>query len=176
VYAANSGGSSIVSPDSDSVSVIATATNPANDTVAATVGVGSNPADVGIMAQEPFATFSAGLQVGLSKNPAQDTFALQSSFTLKSGTSISPLTQLIMLTIGPYSVSFPPFRQGPGGSYTFDGVINGVNLNAVIAPTGTLSYAFDAWATGANLTGIVNPVPVTLTIGEDTGTASVIFH
>jgi hypothetical protein len=59
------------------------------------------------------------------------------------------------------------------------GVINGVNLQAAITPTGTLRYAFVAAAERASLTGTVNPVPVMLTIGGDSGTTSVkalIFH
>jgi hypothetical protein len=43
----------------------------------------------------------------------------------------------------------------------------------VIKRTGTLRYAFHAKAKGADLTGIKNPVQVTLTIGDDSGTASV---
>jgi hypothetical protein len=52
-------------------------------------------------------------------------------------------------------------------------VINGVPLHVVTEPTGTKRYAFDAAAQNANLTGTVNPVPVTLTIGDDGGTVSV---
>ncbi len=57
-------------------------------------------------------------------------------------------------------------------------MIGGVRLEVLIAPTGSLRYALVP-AQDANLTGTVNPVPVTLTIGDDCGTASVtalIFH
>ncbi|MDQ6869337.1 MAG: hypothetical protein M3178_13495 [Pseudomonadota bacterium] len=53
-----------------------------------------------------------------------------------------------------------------------------MRLEVLIAPTGSLRYALVP-AQDANLTGTVNPVPVTLTIGDDCGTASVtalIFH
>jgi hypothetical protein len=48
-----------------------------------------------------------------------------------------------------------------------------VSLQALIIPTGTLRYAFNAVATGANLAGTKNTVPVSLTIGGDSGTTSV---
>jgi hypothetical protein len=57
--------------------------------------------------------------------------------------------------------------------FTFAGVIGGVNLQALILPTGTLRYAFLAAAERASLTGTTNPVPVMLTIGDDSGMTSV---
>jgi hypothetical protein len=48
-----------------------------------------------------------------------------------------------------------------------------VRLEALIKRTGTLRYAFDAKARHANLTGTKNPVPVMLTIGDDSGATSV---
>ena len=65
------------------------------------------------------------------------------------------------------------------GFFIFAGVINGVALQAAIEHTGTLRYAFQAKAVRASFTGTTNPVPVRLTIGNDTGTTSVkalIFH
>jgi hypothetical protein len=52
-------------------------------------------------------------------------------------------------------------------------VIGGVRLEVLIAPTGSLRYALVAAAQDANLTGTKNPVPVSLTTGDDCGTASV---
>jgi hypothetical protein len=49
-------------------------------------------------------------------------------------------------------------------------------VQALIAPTGTLRYAFAAAAEHPNLTGTTNPVPVTLTIGNDSGAVSVKAH
>jgi hypothetical protein len=63
--------------------------------------------------------------------------------------------------------------EGEDGFFTFHGVIDGVRLEVLIKRTGTLRYAFDAKARHANLTRTTNPVPVTLTIGGDSGTASV---
>jgi hypothetical protein len=84
---------------------------------------------------------------------------------------MNPVTEPVTLRI---STTFPPgsFKQ-IGPLFTFAGVINGVNLQALITPTGTLRYAFIAAAQRASLTGTANPVPVTLTIGNNTGTTSV---
>jgi YVTN family beta-propeller protein len=62
------------------VSVIDTATN----TVAATVGVGSFPVGVGIIPDIPFSAFSAKLETEVHGAPNEDSFELQSSFTLGS--------------------------------------------------------------------------------------------
>jgi hypothetical protein len=61
-------------------------------------------------------------------------------------------------------------------TWTKHGVIDGVELGARITPTGTLRYTFDAGAKGADLTGTKNLVPVTLTIGGDSGTTLVKAH
>jgi hypothetical protein len=42
---------------------------------------------------------------------------------------------------------------GEGGLFTFHGVIDGVRLEVLIKPTGTLRYKLQAKATGANLAG-----------------------
>jgi hypothetical protein len=52
-------------------------------------------------------------------------------------------------------------------------VVNGVTRKAAIKSTGTLRYNFQAGAQNASLTGTTNPVPVTLTIGSNSGATSV---
>jgi hypothetical protein len=52
-------------------------------------------------------------------------------------------------------------------------VVDGGPLQVLIEPTGTKRYAMKAEAGHPNLTGTVNPVTVMLTIGNDSGTASV---
>jgi hypothetical protein len=95
--------------------------------------------------------------------------------------AINPLTQAVSFQVGPFSATIPAgqFKQF-GPLFTFTGVISGVNVQALIAPTGTMRYAFVAAAEHPNLTSITkNPVTVMLTIGSDTGTKSVnalIFH
>jgi YVTN family beta-propeller protein len=159
---------------SNNVSVIATATN----TVTATVAVGSGPIGVGIIPPSttvPFLAFSAQLQIAFGRAPNQDAFALESSFTLSStAPAINPVTQPVALQVGTFSTTIPPgsFKK-TGQLFTFAGVVNGVSLQALVTPTGTLRYAFAASAQRASLTGTTNPVPVTLTIGGNSGTTSV---
>jgi hypothetical protein len=114
---------------------------------------------------------------------------LLQSFTLSSTASngIHPLTEPVTLQIGTFTTTIPPgyFKKheheddedkGEDGSFTFHGVIDGVRLKALIKRTGTLRYAFQTKAKGADLTDTKNPVPVTLTIGDDRGTTSVTAH
>jgi hypothetical protein len=135
----------------------------------------------------PFHAFSAKLKIDFGGEPNQDSFELKSSFTLSSTASngIHPLTEPVTLQIGTFSITIPPgsFKKHEGegedehehedGFFSFAGVIHGVSLEAKIKPTGTLRYAFNAEGDGASLTGTTNPVPVTLTIGDDSGTTSV---
>jgi hypothetical protein len=77
--------------------------------------------------------------------------------------------------------SSPPFRSARSGGtraglYAFEGVIDGVRLEAKIEQTGSLRYTFRAEAKGANLSGITNPVQVSLGIGDDVGLTSVKAH
>jgi hypothetical protein len=94
---------------------------------------------------------------------------------------INPATEPVTLRVGIFTTTIPPgfFNEIGQGIFVFHGVIGGVRLKVLIAPTGSLRYALVPAAQNANLTGTVNPVPVSLTIGDDCGTASItalIFH
>ncbi len=160
---------------SSTVSVIGTATN----TVIATVGVGSGPAGVGIVPPPPgvpFLAFNAKLAIQFGSIPTKDAFGLGSNFTLSStAPAINPLSEPVTLQVSSFATTIPPgsFKKQQDGSFAFKGVIDGVNLEALIKRTGTLRYAFQAKATGANLTGTVNTVYATLIIGGDSGATSV---
>ncbi|MGA7384315.1 MAG: beta-propeller fold lactonase family protein [Methylocella sp.] len=159
----------------NNVLVIDTAPN----AVVVTVPVGFCPLGVGIVPPPPgvpFLAFGCQLKIQFGGAPNQDAFNLYSSFTLRStAPGIDPVTEAVTLQIGTFATTIPPgsFTKQPNGSFTFAGVIGGVNLNALIRPAGTLRYAFQAVATGASLTGTVNPVYVTLIIGGDSGATSV---
>lgn len=122
----------------------------------------------------PFAAFSAQLLIQFGNAPNTDLFELSSNFTLGSASNgINPPTEPVTLQVGTFTTTIPSLSFTGAGSFSFQGVINGVDLTVGISPTGTKRYAFTAVATNASLTGTVNPVPVTLTIGADTGTVSV---
>lgn len=121
---------------------------------------------------EPFASFTGKLEVTVSTG----SFDLNSSFTLGTGSNgINPITEDVTLQIGPYSVTIPAdsFTQDKKGAYVFAGTIGGVAVWFRINPVGDNSYTLQAEGSGANLTGISNPVTVTLTIGDDTGSTQI---
>ena len=159
------------------VSVIDTASK---TVVGTSISVGKNPFGVGMgimpPACVPFLAFSAKLDVDLEPNPNEDHFELLSSFTLgPASDGVNPLIEAVALQIGTFTTTVPAgsFKDIGQGIFVFHGVIGGVRLEVLLAPTGSLRYAFVAAAQDANLIGTVNPVPVTLTIGDDCGTASV---
>jgi hypothetical protein len=122
----------------------------------------------------PFLAFSAKLEINLERKPNKDRFELLSSFTLGSASNgINPVTDAVTLEAGTFTTTIPAgsFKEIGLGIFVFHGVIGGVRLEALIAPTGSLRYALVAAAQDANLTGTKNPVPVSLTIGDDCGTA-----
>jgi YVTN family beta-propeller protein len=170
VYVANQG--------SDSVSVIDTA----NLTVVATVSV-TGPGVISIIPPPqavPFQSFSARLDLDLGRKLNHSSFDLRSSFILSSTAKngIHPDTEPVKLQVGPFIATIPAgsFRRCAERSYTFEGVIDGVRLEAKIELRGGYRYEFQAEAKGANLSGTTNPVQVSLGIGGNAGVTSVSAH
>jgi hypothetical protein len=119
----------------------------------------------------PFAAFNAKVEI------EGDQFEVKGSFTLGAGSNgINPPAEDVTLQIGTFSITIPAgsFRQDKKGRFTFEGTINGVALEFVIQPLGGNSFQFEAEGRGANFTGTMNPVTVTLTIGDDSGSTTVI--
>jgi hypothetical protein len=85
---------------------------------------------------------------------------------------------LAKVQIGPFIGTIPvgSFRRHGDGSYTFEGFIDGVQLDARIESTGGLRYIFRTDAKGANLEGMTNPVQVALGVGDNAGLTSVSAH
>jgi hypothetical protein len=135
--------------------------------------------DLVIASVTPFASVAPKLTIstGAVSPPG---FDLKIAFTLASNDSaIFPLSQPVTLTVGSYTVTVPAsaFKQlGKGaktGGYVYTGTVNGVTLSEQLSQTGTNSYLLQVSATGV-APATSNPVAVTLTIGTDFGTASVI--
>jgi Beta-propeller repeat len=123
-----------------------------------------------------FSQFSTKLAI-VSSPPG---FNFNSSFTLGPGGSINPMTDPMTLQVGPpatgYSVTIPPGSfQFVGGNkhYVFSGTIGGATISVNLSPVSATSYTFRGSVAGPNLTGLTNPVSVTLTIGNNTGTTQV---
>jgi hypothetical protein len=119
----------------------------------------------------PFSSFSGKLELDLDAG----SFELNGSFTLGPDGDINPPTEPVSLTIGTYSVTIPAgsfVEHKPG--YAFEAVINGVSLEVLIKFGSTAgSYRFLAEGRGANLKGTTNPVTVTISIGNNTGTTKI---
>ena len=120
----------------------------------------------------PFAAFTAEVEITAGPPPR---FELKGAFTLGTGaTSIDPPSQAVTLKVGTYTVTIPAgsFQAGPKGIFTYEGVINGATLELRIAPKGANAYTIQAEGSGVDLTALTNPVAVTLTVGNNSGTTS----
>jgi hypothetical protein len=133
------------------------------------------PRSVAITPLVPFASSFAKLEI------AKQGFDLNEFFTLGANSNgINPVTENVTLQIGTFSVTIPSgsFRQNHSGRFTFQGVINGLNLQVQITPLGNNIFTFKAEkfkseGIGVDLTGLSNPVDVVLTIGNDSGSTAV---
>jgi len=82
--------------------------------------------------------------------------------------------------VNSFSLTVPAgsFKQvGTQQDFVFGGTINGLNVafTVVAIPGSSNSFGFAALATGVNLKGTANPATVTLKIGQNTGSTSVIY-
>ena len=164
----------VASFNSNSIAVIATTSN----TVLDTIVVGIQPTSVAITpaSSVPFSAFHAKLEIALGPETNDDAFEMKALFTLGADSNgINPLTDSVTLQIGTFSTILPAgsFTKVTKRRFKFEGVINGVAFEAVIQSLGHGRFLFKTEGQGAELTGTVNPVPVTLTIGNDTGSTSV---
>jgi hypothetical protein len=107
-------------------------------------------------------------------------FNLEARFTLGDGSpSLTPSTEALTLMVGSYSVTLPPgslhpVQPGAYSNYAYEGTIDGVQLDVRLLPVGgDDSYALQAAGMPVRLTGSTKAVPVTLTIGNNTGTTTV---
>ena len=89
------------------------------------------------------------------------------------GGSINPVTEPVTFSVGSYSVTLPPssfVRFGKG--YVYQKTINHIFLCVFIKFTSTPgTYALLANRFGGTLTSTSSPVPVALTIGDNSGTS-----
>jgi hypothetical protein len=77
--------------------------------------------------------------------------------------------------VGAFSATIPAgsfVKASTFGEWDFDGTVNGVTIHAKIWLIGTKQYVVLIKAMTA-LTGAKNPVPVRLTLGNNSGSAAV---
>ena len=124
-----------------------------------------------------FASFAAKAQIELRAGANNDRFAVEALFRLGAGNNgIHPLAETVTIGVGTGNWSIPAglFKPDESGGYFFLGYIGTTGLGVLIQPLPDGSFWFGAAGAHANLTGTANPVPVTLTIGDDAGSTSVV--
>jgi hypothetical protein len=146
-----------------------------NTAIVGGIGDNSNAGAAWVFVHPTTVAFSA-FTAQLTVYPNQKEFSINSNFTLgPTSNAINPPTEPVTLKIGSFTITIPPgsfVNAGAPGYFTFVGVINGVSLNVLIRQTSGNNYIFGVIAKNVSLT-IQNPVSVTLTIGDDSGTTSV---
>jgi hypothetical protein len=98
-------------------------------------------------------------------------FELVSKFTLGLGSGgINPPAQEVRLSLGPYSVTIPinSFHLTPTGKYSYEGTINGVDLEARIVPSTTVPDSYTLTLEGNTPIDLSRPA-IQLNIGNDMG-------
>ena len=127
--------------------------------------------------RNPVATFS---QFDVRAELGHRELGVHGRFALGSGSDgIDPTAEAVTLDVGGYSVAIPPgsFRATRRGAFVFEGKIGGARLKLRIAPTrASGGYRFRASARGATVPAVANPVTIRLTIGNDSGTATIKAH
>lgn len=117
--------------------------------------------------------------VNFSNFGAQTTLGSGSSFTVKGNfklgrmsNGINPAQEPVTLTVNGYIAAIQAglFAENSQGLFVFGGLVNGNPLLVEITNNGNQSYSLLAQGTGNSLGS--RPVSVTLTIGDNTGTAT----
>ncbi|HKT10940.1 MAG TPA: beta-propeller fold lactonase family protein [Terriglobia bacterium] len=119
---------------------------------------------------------TAGLQVSTSRPPR---FELQATLSLGPSLVVNPLIQPVGLQIGDYLIIIPAgslkfLQNGPnGGTYLFQGPINGSTFRVQIAPLGENQFEINVYGNQVDLSGLLGPVTVTVGIGDNSASTSV---
>jgi hypothetical protein len=121
-----------------------------------------------------FASFTAQLDAKLNGGDNDDRFDVHARFTLGTGNNgINPLTEEVIIQVGTFVRTIPAgsFTRDKKGVFKFNGVIDGVPLQATIKPASN-GFDLDASATGANVNESKLPLTLSLRLGNDIGTAT----
>jgi hypothetical protein len=127
-------------------------------------------------ARLPFAAFKADVDLDIEDGE----FELMITLTLGAGNNgVDPSAETVSLQVtggtAAFSVAIPAgsFKKDRSGRFTFQGTINGVRMLASIRPLRNGAFEFEIEGERVNLKGVANPVTVSLTIGDDTGSRAV---
>jgi len=104
------------------------------------------------------------------------TFFMNASFVLGTGNNgLDPGTEPVTLVIGSQVLAIPAgsLALNSSGNYIFTGVIGGIRISAQLRDLGASSYMFNIVGSNANLAGKTNPMTVTLSVGDNRGSAQI---
>ena len=121
----------------------------------------------------PFSYMDARVNINSGPPPA---FNLKSDFTLGSGAAaLNPYTQSLTVSIGSFAMTFPAgsFRTLGSGTYAYSGTVSGASVNVKLNPQGSNSYTVQISGSGVDLSTLANPVTVSITMGNNTGSTQV---
>ena len=119
----------------------------------------------------PFSSLTAEAEVGARRFEVEGHFSLG---TTSNG--INPLSEAVTLQLDSYSVTIPPgsFTRSKLGGYEFKGKIADVRLRFFLKADSPATYRFQVEGAGAGLPELTNPLTVEMTVGDDSGAATVI--
>ncbi len=118
----------------------------------------------------PFTSMNAEAETAANR------FDLEGRFSLgATSNGINPLSEAVTLQLDSYSVTVAPgsFRRSRRGGYEFEGKISDVRLSFTFSPRGPADYKFEVEGVGEGVPQLTNPLSLVLTIGDDSGTATV---
>jgi len=134
---------------------------------------------VRFVSNTPFAKFGVTLYLA----PKLSAFAATETFTLGANSAaLNPATQAVTLNIGALSINLPAGSFNSDNlprttAYVYRGKVNNVDLYVLISPTGSSqSYLLFVLGGGYAFQNGLSTVPVTLTIGNNSGTVNVAPH
>ena len=137
---------------------------------------------------DPFCSFKAEVQVDARPGSGQG-FTLESTFALGSSVPLNVATTPLTISVGGVSLAIPAgslVKDGTG--YRFNGVVSGAQVVVVLKEIGsgsgtrpgqptqpagcaTPGYTLYAVGQGGLLDTVTNPVRVTVSFGDQTGSA-----
>lgn len=128
-----------------------------------------------ITSNTPFAAFKPQAEIDWRQRRS-DSFQVRASFTLnQSSNGIHPLTEAVTVQVGSFATTIPAgsFKLKKG-RYVFEGIINGVKLEAVFRSMMLGNdYEFTVEGKGAEFSKTEDVVTVGLTIGDDSGSQTI---
>lgn len=123
----------------------------------------------------PFAAFSPRAELKFGPKANDDSYWVRGWLKLaESSNGIDPLTEAVTIKVGPFSHTLPAgsFVQ-EGAAYSFKGPVGPSALDVRITPSSNPGrYSFKSCLKNGDLNGMVMPPKASLTVGDDSGEAT----